>query len=150
MALTSSHSDMASQQQAPSAGKWFANFASKTAGWVGSPYVFLFAFLTIVAWVVSGPIFHYSDTWQLVINSWTNIVTFIMVFIIQNSQNRDSKAINLKLDELIRSLDKAHDEMIDIEKLSDKELGDLAERYERIKQEWEERRTGRDRQHRIA
>ncbi len=142
---------MASQQHEPEiTGKWFANFASRTAAWVGSPYVFLFAFLTILAWVVTGPVFHFSNTWQLVINSWTNIVTFIMVFIIQNSQNRDSKAINLKLDELIRSLDKAHDEMIDIEKLSDKELGDLARRYERIKQEWEERRTGRDRQRKIA
>ncbi len=142
---------MAAQQQGPeTVGKWFANFASKTAAWVGSPYVFLFAFLTIIAWVVTGPIFHYSDTWQLVINSWTNIITFIVVFIIQNSQNRDSKAINLKLDELIRSLDKAQDEMIDIEHLSDKELQNLAERYERLRQEVEERRAGRDRRREIA
>ena len=142
---------MAAQPAPPVASdKWFANFASSTALWVGSPYVFLIAVGTIVGWVITGPIFHFSTTWQLVINSWTNIVTFIVVFIIQNSQNRDSKAINLKLDELIRSVDKAHDEMIDIEKLSDKELGDLARRYERVKQEWEERRTGRDRRHRIA
>ena len=142
---------MAAQPAPPVASEqWFAKFASRTARWVGSPYVFLFAVGTIVAWIITGPVFHFSTTWQLVINSWTNIVTFIVVFIIQNSQNRDSKAINLKLDELIRSVDKAHDEMIDIEKLSDKELSDLARRYERVKQEWEERRTGRDSRHRIA
>ncbi len=134
----------------PQAGTWFTNFANAVAIWVGSPYILIFAVSTIVAWAVTGPVFHFSNGWQLVINSWTNIVTFIMVFIIQNSQNRDSKAINLKLDELIRSVDKAQEEMIDIEKLSDKELANLAERYERIKQEWEERRSGRDRQHRIA
>ncbi len=143
---------MAAQQTAAPVNpeRWFADFASRAAAWVGSSYVFAFAIGTIVAWVVTGPIFHFSDQWQLVINSWTNVVTFLMVFIIQNSQNRDSKAINLKLDELIRSLDKAHDEMIDIEKLSDKELADLAQRYERIKQEWEERRSNRDRQRRTA
>ncbi len=117
---------------------------------VGSPYVFFFALATIVAWVVTGPVFHFSDTWQLVINSWTNIVTFIMVFVIQNSQNRDFKAINLKLDELIRSIDRAHDEMIEIEKLSDDELEELAHRYERVRQEWDERRSGRDRQRKIG
>lgn len=142
---------MASQQQTPRpAGRWFADFSSGTAGWAGSPYVFLFALATIVAWIITGPVFHFSNTWQLVINSWTNIVTFIMVFIIQNTQNRDSRAINLKLDELIRSLDKAHNEMIDIEKLSDKELEDLAQRYERIRQAWDERRAGPGRRRRIA
>ncbi len=141
---------MALQGTVPPRGRWFANFSSNIAAWVGSPYVFIIALLTIVAWLVTGPVFHFSNTWQLVINSWTNVVTFIMVFVIQNSQNRDSKAINLKLDELIRSVDHARDEMIDIEKLSDKELEDLAQRYERIRREVEERRSGRDRRRRIA
>lgn len=104
--------------------------------------MFLFAIATIVGWVVTGPMFHFSDAWQLVINSWTNLVTFLVVFLIQNSQNRDSKAINLKLDELIRSLEHAQNEMISIERLSDKELEELSSQYERIKKE-EERRQGR-------
>ncbi len=124
--------------------KLFSRFASFSAGLVGSPYMFLFALATIIAWVVTGPIFHYSDVWQLIINSWTNIVTFLVVFLIQNAQNRDSKAINLKLDELIRSLEHARNDMINIEQLSDKELQDLTERYERIRKEWGERRRGLD------
>jgi low affinity Fe/Cu permease len=112
---------------------------------VGSPAAFIFAMATVVAWLISGPFFHYSDAWQLVVNSWTNVMTFLVVFLIQNSQNRDSRAVNLKLDELIRSTERAHNEMIDIEKLSDQELESLAKRYERIRQEWDERRTGRDR-----
>lgn len=122
----------------------FPKLASFSAGVVGSPYMFLFALGTIVAWAVTGPMFHYSDAWQLVINSWTNIATFIVVFLIQNTQNRDSKAINLKLDELIRSIEHARNEMINIEQLSDKELQELAGRYERIRTEWEERRQGID------
>jgi low affinity Fe/Cu permease len=83
---------------------------------------------------VTGPIFHYSDTWQLVINTGTTIVTFLMVFLIQNTQNRDARAINLKLNELIRAIDKARDNMIDIENLSDLELDELQARYEKVKQ----------------
>jgi len=82
-----------------------------------------------------GPIFHFSDTWQLVINTGTTIVTFLMVFLIQNTQNRDARAINLKLNELIRAIDKARDQMIDIEKLSDLELDEIQTRYEKIKSE---------------
>jgi low affinity Fe/Cu permease len=128
-------------------GSWFTNLANGSAAAVGSPAAFLFAIATIVAWVVTGPFFHYSNTWQLVVNSWTNVMTFLVVFLIQNSQNRDSRAVNLKLDELIRSTERAQNEMIDIERLSDGELESLARRYERIRQEWEERRSGRDRQH---
>ncbi len=135
------------QQSAASPDRLFSRFASFSAGLVGSPYMFLFALATIIAWVVTGPIFHYSDAWQLIINSWTNIVTFIVVFLIQNAQNRDSKAINLKLDELIRSFEHARNEMINIEQLSDKELQGLAERYERIRHEWEERKHGLDKRH---
>ena len=87
----------------------------------------------IVIWAAVGPIFHFSDTWQLVINTGTTIVTFLMVFLIQNTQNRDARAINLKLNELIRAIDKARDQMIDIENLSDLELDELQTKYENIK-----------------
>jgi low affinity Fe/Cu permease len=93
--------------------------------------------IVIVVWAVVGPIFHYSDTWQLVINTGTTIVTFLMVFLIQNTQNRDARAINLKLNELIRAIDKARDQMIDIENLSDFELDELQATYETIKAECE-------------
>ncbi len=86
-------------------------------------------------WAVTGPLFHFSDTWPLVINTGTTIVTFLMVFLIQNTQNRDARAINLKLNELIRSIDAAGDEMMDIKSLSDGELDALHQRYERIRSE---------------
>jgi low affinity Fe/Cu permease len=127
-------------------GSWFTNFASGSAAAVGSPAAFIVALGTVIVWLITGPFFHYSDAWQLVVNSWTNVMTFLVVFLIQNSQNRDARAVNLKLDELIRSTGRAHNEMIDIEKLSDHELESLARRYERIRQEWDERRAGRDRQ----
>src|SRR4029077_7855547 len=93
----------------------------------------------IVAWAITGPIYHYSDTWQLIINTGTTIVTFLMVFLIQNTQNRDARAINLKLNELIESIKSAKNEMIDIEHLSDAELDVLAARYEGIRSELAER-----------
>lgn len=127
------------QSYAASAG-WFTRTANWAATAVGSPAMFVFALATVGAWLVAGPIFRYSDTWQLVINSWTNIATFLVVFLIQNTQNRDAKAINLKLDEVIRSLEGARNEMIDIERLSDKDLEQLADRYQRIRQEWEQRK----------
>ncbi len=129
-----------------SSHSWFTAFANSSAAAVGSPAAFLIAVATIICWIITGPFFHYSDAWQLVVNSWTNVMTFLVVFLIQNSQNRDSRAINLKLDELIRSTERAHNEMIDIEKLSDQELESLAKRYERFRQEWDERRSGRDAQ----
>jgi low affinity Fe/Cu permease len=91
--------------------------------------------VVIVAWAASGPLFHFSDTWQLVINTGTTIVTFLMVFLIQNTQNRDARAINLKLDELIHAIDAAGDQMMNIEKLSDEELDVLQARYQRIRAE---------------
>jgi low affinity Fe/Cu permease len=125
-----------------------ADWFTKTANWaalvVGSPTMFLFALVTIAGWLITGPMFHFSNTWQLVINSWTNIATFLVVFLIQNTQNRDSKAMNLKLDELIRSFDGAHNELIDIERLPDDQLEHLADRYQRIRDEWETRKQ-RDR-----
>jgi len=95
--------------------------------------------MVIVVWAAVGPIFHFSDTWQLVINTGTTIVTFLMVFLIQNTQNRDARAINLKLNELIRAIDKARNQMIDIENLSDLELDELHTNYENIKAEHSKR-----------
>ena len=112
---------------------WFGKFAALASGWLGSKWAFAGAGLVIVLWAAVGPIFHFSDTWQLVINTSTTIVTFLMVFLIQNTQNRDARAINLKLNELIRAIDKARDQMIDIENLSDLELDDLQRTYEKVK-----------------
>lgn len=112
---------------------WFGRFAAKASGWLGSKWAFAAAGGVIVIWAATGSLFHYSDTWQLVINTGTTIVTFLMVFLIQNTQNRDARAINLKLNELIRSGDKAQDDMIDIENLSDLELDELQAKYEKVK-----------------
>jgi low affinity Fe/Cu permease len=120
----------------------FGQFAAGASYWLGSKNAFVFASLIIVVWAVTGPIFHYSDTWQLVINTGTTIVTFLMVFLIQNTQNRDARAINLKLDELIRAIDKARDQMMNIEKLSDMELDSLEAQFERIRAAGEQRRAG--------
>jgi low affinity Fe/Cu permease len=114
---------------------WFSRFASKTARLVGHPVMFLGAIVSLVVWAATGPIFHYSDTWQLVINTGTSVLTFLVVFLIQNTQNRDAKAIHLKLDELIRSHSPAHNDMIDIENLSDEELEELEKRYAAICEE---------------
>src|SRR5437660_3597215 len=110
----------------------FRHFAQRISQLVGSSWAFILAVLIIVVWAVTGPVFHFSDTWQLVINTGTTIVTFLVVFLIQNTQNRDAKALHLKLDELIRSHSPAHNDMIDIEKLSDEELDELEKRYAEI------------------
>ena len=112
---------------------WFGRFAASASGWLGSKWAFAGAGLVIVIWGMTGPVFHYSDTWQLVINTGTTIITFLMVFLIQNTQNRDARAINLKLNELIHAVDKARDQMIDIENLSDLELDELQIRYEKLR-----------------
>ncbi len=112
---------------------WFGRFAANASSWLGSRWAFAAATLIILVWATTGPLFHYSDTWQLVINTGTTIVTFLMVFLIQNTQNRDARAINLKLNELIRAIDKARDQMIDIENLSDIELSELQASYVKIK-----------------
>ena len=103
--------------------------------------MFLSAALIVIVWAVAGPYFHYSDTWQLVINTGSSIATFLVVFLIQNTQNRDAKALHLKLDELIRSHNAANNDLIDIQKLSDEELNELAERYEAIRKEREARKA---------
>jgi len=122
---------------------WFSRFAAKTAVLVGRPYMFFLAVAVIVTWAILGPHFGFSDTWQLIINTGTTIVTFLVVFLIQNTQNRDAKALHLKLDELIRSHHPASNELIDVEKLSDEELDTLEERYAVIRQEREARRKQR-------
>jgi len=115
----------------PSADR-FGRFAASASFWLGSKWAFLLAITVIVVWAVTGPIFRFSDTWQLVINTGTTIVTFLMVFLIQNTQNRDARAFNLKLDELIRAIDKARDQMMNIEKLSDVELDVLEKQYAQL------------------
>jgi low affinity Fe/Cu permease len=111
----------------------FGRFAAQSSHYLGSRWAFVVAIGIILVWAVSGPIFHFSDTWQLVINTGTTIVTFLMVFLIQNTQNRDAKAIHLKLNELIHALDKAKNRMIDVENLSDLELDELARTYEKVR-----------------
>lgn len=118
---------------APPPADRFGRFAAGASYWLGSKMAFVSAGLLIVVWSITGPIFRFSDTWQLVINTGTTIVTFLMVFLIQNTQNRDARAINLKLDELIRAIDKARDQMMNIETLSDVELDKLEEQFERIR-----------------
>ena len=103
----------------------FRRVAHATAYAIGTPLAFVLAVLVVVAWALCGPAFHYSDTWQLVINTGTTIVTFLVVFMIQNTQNRDSKAIHLKLDELIRAIKSARNRMIYVEDMTDAELATL-------------------------
>jgi low affinity Fe/Cu permease len=104
----------------------FHRFARATANGVGSPYAFVAAILIVVAWALTGPIFHYSETWQLIINTGTTIVTFLIVFMIQNTQNHDSRALHLKLDELLHAVHEARDALIDVEDRSDEEIARLA------------------------
>jgi low affinity Fe/Cu permease len=99
---------------------------------LGTAWAFAFAFLIIVVWALTGPIFHFSDTWQLIINTGTTIVTFLMVFLIQNTQNRDAKAVHLKLDELIRAIEGARNRLVDLEELSDDELKKLEHEFKRL------------------
>jgi low affinity Fe/Cu permease len=115
----------------------FRIFARRSSMVLGSAWAFAGAVLIIVVWSLTGPTFHYSNTWQLIINTGTTIVTFLMVFLIQNTQNRDAKAVHLKLDELIRSLRGARNQLIDLEKLSDEDLSSLKRQFERVRKEAE-------------
>jgi low affinity Fe/Cu permease len=117
----------------PKVGDWFGHFSSRASVWLGSKWAFSGAVLIIIAWAFTGPMFRYSDTWQLVINTGTTIVTFLMVFLIQNTQNRDARAINLKLDELIHAISRAENQMMEIEKLTDEELDVLQAKFEKIR-----------------
>src|SRR5438034_775779 len=101
---------------------------------LGSAWAFGGAVLVIIVWLLTGPTFHFSDTWQLIINTATTVITFLMVFLIQNTQNRDAKAMQLKLDELIRALKGARNRLVDLEKLSDEELKTLEEQFSRLRE----------------
>jgi low affinity Fe/Cu permease len=107
----------------------FHHIAQKISEWVGSPKAFFLAAFIVIVWALSGPTFGYSDTWQLIINTGTTILTFLMVFLIQNTQNRDNKAIHLKLDELIRSTKKARNKIMDIEDETDAEIDRLQKEF---------------------
>ena len=113
----------------------FARFATWASHATGHPRAFILAALIIIAWVVTGPIFGFSDTWQLVINTSTTIITFLMVFIIQNTQNRDSAATQLKLDEIIRSINNANNALLNMEQLDEKELEDIRAGYLKLAEE---------------
>jgi low affinity Fe/Cu permease len=120
----------------------FRIFARRSSRVLGSAWAFGIAILIIVIWGLTGPAFHYSNTWQLIINTGTTIVTFLMVFLIQNTQNRDAKAAHLKLDEIIRALKGARNELIDLEKLTDEDLTSLEKQFERVRKKAE--RNGND------
>ena len=112
--------------------QFFRRLAQATAQAVGTPWTFLAAMAIVIVWAVSGPAFHYSDTWQLVINTGTTIVTFLMVFLIQNTQNRDAKVMHLKLDELIRATHSARNKLVDMEAMSDEELAALQQEFKEL------------------
>ena len=112
----------------------FSHFSRRVANAIGTPYAFAIAFLVVIVWASVGPIFGFSDTWQLVINTSTTIVTFLVVFLIQTTQNRDSKAVHLKLDELIYVISKARNRLIDAEDLSDEELASLEAEFKHLRE----------------
>lgn len=111
---------------------WFPKFARATANAAASPAAFAVAVLTVIIWALTGPVFDYSDTWQLVINTGTTIITFLMVFLIQNTQNRDTVALQMKLDELIRATKGARNMLLDLENMDDDAIAQLRELYERL------------------
>jgi len=124
---------------------WFTRFAKATSRATGRPLAFALAFLVIAAWILTGPIFGFSDTWQLVINTGTTIVTFLMVFLIQNTQNRDAEAVQVKLDELLRATAGAHNALLDLEELEERELDEIRARYASLaKRAREDLRAGAD------
>ena len=114
---------------------WFTRFAKWTARMTGRPATFVVAVAVILGWALTGPVFGYSDTWQLIINTGTTIVTFLMVFLIQNTQNRDARAVHLKLDELIRGTKGPRDLLVDLEDCSDEELEEFEEEFRRFRAE---------------
>jgi low affinity Fe/Cu permease len=112
--------------------RWYSNFAKYASRVCGRPITFVLAVGTILLWIITGPLFGFSDTWQLVINTTTTIITFLMVFLIQSSQNRDTEAIQIKLDELIRSTKGAHNALLDLEELEEAELDAFRMRYQSL------------------
>jgi low affinity Fe/Cu permease len=120
---------------------WFTRFSKTTAHFTGQPVTFAMALLLIAVWAITGPLFHWSDTWQLVVNTGTTVVTFLMVFLIQSTQNRDAEAVQIKLDELLRVTAGAHNVLLDLEELEEGDLEKLRDAYCRLA---EEARRGRD------
>jgi len=121
---------------------FFQAFANRCSQVAGSRWAFLSAVLLIIVWAATGPIFRYSDAWQLTINTGTTIITFLMVFIIQHTQNRDTQVVHLKLDELIRAVERARNELVDLEDLSDEELRRLQQQFAAVRQRAENGATG--------
>jgi low affinity Fe/Cu permease len=119
----------------------FRVFARRSSAVLGSAWAFVVAVFIIAVWALTGPTFHFSDTWQLIINTGTTIVTFLMVFLIQNTQNRDAKAMHLKLDEVIRALKAARNELVDLEDLSDEELKKIERQFKELRQKAERDET---------
>jgi low affinity Fe/Cu permease len=113
-------------------GSWYSRFAKAAAHFCGRPLMFALAVVAIFLWIVTGPLFDYSDTWQLVINTATTIITFLMVFLIQNTQNRDTQAMQVKLDELIRATKGAHNILLDLEELEEENLNEFKHKYEAL------------------
>ena len=130
--------------------KLFTRFANKVSEWVGSPYAFIACVIFVLAWALTGPMFGFSDTWQLVINTSTTIITFLMVFLIQNTQNRDNGALHAKLDELIRAMVDADNEFIGIEHLTDKELKEILQKVEQNAHRLHDERLRRKGSHKAA
>jgi low affinity Fe/Cu permease len=126
-------SKYAPEAQTPTVHDHFGRFAAVASSWLGSTWAFVGAGLIIATWAATGPIFHFSNKWAQIISTGTALLTFLMVFLIQNTQNRDARAINLKLNELIRAMDSARNQMIDIERLTDQELDEMQATYERVK-----------------
>jgi len=118
---------------------FFRRFAHACAIGVGSSRVFLLAIGVIIAWALTGPLFHFSDTWQLVVNTGTSVITFLMVFLIQNTQNRDARAMQLKLDELLRAVHGARTRLVDLEDLSDEELAHLQLEFQTLRERLQQR-----------
>jgi low affinity Fe/Cu permease len=126
----------------------FRVFARQSSIILGSAWAFAGAVLVIAVWSLTGPTFHFSDTWQLIINTATTVITFLMVFLIQNTQNRDAKAVHLKLDEIIRAVKGARNELVDLEELSDEDLKKLEKQFQRIRRKAEH--DGNHRHHEVA
>ncbi len=122
----------------------FTRFAKRTSTLTGRPMTFILAVGIILAWAVTGPLFDYSDTWQLVINTGTTIITFLMVFLIQNTQNRDTEALQIKLDELIRAQKEANNALLDLEEMDDRELDRIRETYAVLARKEREERGAKD------
>ena len=141
--VTSGHTKSPASAVSSPIYELFRRFSHRVSRAVGSPWAFAIAGAVVAVWAVTGPIFHFSDTWQLVINTGTTIVTFLMVFLIQNTQNRDGQVIQLKLDELIRAVASARNELVDMEGLSDTELLRLQQQFEDLRKRAEAQRIAR-------